>query len=79
MGLWSYPVPECGKGMTLIELPIKMSKNEDLIQRPTNSPEHPYGCYTMIATSMHYFSSMPSALTKADEALIEEEQCTSTK
>ena len=86
MGLWSYPIPEGGKRMTLIELSIKMSKtapaktctfhidrkkccifqeenNENLTQRPTNSPdEYHYGYYyyTMIATNMQYFSSMPS-------------------
>ena len=35
-------------------------KKADLTQRPTNSPEYHYGCYTMIAMSMQYFSSMPS-------------------
>ena len=35
-------------------------KNEDLTQRPTNSPEYHDGYYTMIATNRQYFSSMPS-------------------
>ena len=66
MGLWSYPIPEGGRRMTLIELSLKISKtalaktctfhidrkkccifqeesNEDLTQRPTNSPEYYYG------------------------------------
>ena len=65
MGLWSYPIPEGGRRMTLIELSISMSRtapaktctfhtdwqkccifleeeNEDLTQRPTNSPEYHY-------------------------------------
>ena len=28
-------------------------KDEDLTQRPTNSPEYHYGCYTMIAANMY--------------------------
>ena len=48
-------------------------KNEDLTQRPTNSPEYRYGCYTMIAMNMQYLSSMPSGTfvldhTKLDKA-----------
>ena len=40
---------------------FQKEKNEDLTQRPTNSPEYHYGCYTMTATNMQYFSSsMPS-------------------
>ena len=61
-------------------------KNEDPTQRPTNSPEYHYGCYTMIATNMQYFSSMPSGYfvldhTKLDKCRrsTEEEQCTSTQ
>ena len=77
MGLWSYPIPEGGKRMTLIKLPIKISKtapakthihskltgNEDLTHRPSFSPE--YGCDTMIATNMHYFSPMPSGVIRS--------------
>ena len=45
-----------------------------------------HGCYTIIATNMQYFSSMPSVsflldhtrLDK-DEGSTEEEQCTSTR
>ena len=62
-------------------------KNEDLTQRPTNSTEYHYGCYTMIATIMQYFSSMPSSgsfvmnhtrLIKGGWST-EEEQCTSAR
>ena len=61
-------------------------KNEDLTQRPTNSPENHYGCYTMIATNMLYFSSMTSVSfvlnhTRLDKGggSTEEEQFTTTR
>ena len=61
-------------------------KNEDLTQRPTNSPEYHYGCYTMIVKNMQYFSSMPSGSFVLDHIRLdkgvgstEEEQYTSTR
>ena len=52
----------------------------------TNSSEYHYGCYTMIATNMQYFSSMPSGSFVLDHTRLdkgggstEEEQCTSTR
>ena len=107
MGHWSYPIPEGGKRMTLIELPIKMSKTAPATMctfqtdwnlkmlyfssgdpyathRPTYSPE--YGCYTMIATNMQYFFSMPSGSFVLDHTRLDKgggstegEQCTSTR
>ena len=102
---------EGGKGMTLIELSIKMSgitpvktcihstltgRSAVFFKRrtmkisprglPILSPEHQYGCYTMIATNIQYFSSVPSSSFVLDHTMLdkgggstEEEQCTSTR
>ena len=65
---------------------FQKENNEDLTQRPTNSPQYHYGCYIMIATNMQYFSSMPSGSFVLDHTSLgkgggstEEEQCTSTR
>ena len=49
-------------------------------------PEYHYGCYTMTATNILYFSSMPSVSFVLDHTRLdkgrwstEEEQCTSTR
>ena len=85
MGLWSYPIPEGGKRMIVIELSIRMAKTAPATTCTFHTDwekccifqEYHYGCYTMIATNMQYFSSMPSwsfvldhvqSLTKAEEA-----------
>ena len=100
MGIWSYPIPELNIKMSK-SAPAKTctfhtdrkkccifqgEKNEDLTQRPTNSPEYHYGYYTMIALKMQYFSSMPSVSFVLDHTRLdkgggstEEEQCTSTR
>ena len=61
-------------------------KNKDLMQRPITSPEYHYGCYTMIATHMQYFSSMLSGSFVLDHSMLDKgggntegEQCTSTR
>ena len=56
----------------------------ELTQRPTNSPEFHYGCYTMIASNMRYFSSALCVLCSGSYKAwqrwsTEEEQCTSTR
>ena len=73
MGLWPYPIPAGGKRMTLIKLPMKMSKTafqtdwkKCCIFKRRNMKISLTGLlllcmlYTMIATNMQYLSFMPS-------------------